>query len=41
MRIIIVKARFAPKSQMKGQWSKEPKTINLLESGLEDELSMR
>ena len=41
MRIVIVRARFAPKAQMKGSWPKEPKTINLLESGLEDELSIR
>ena len=34
----ILRAQFAPKVQMKGQW---PKTINLLESGLKDELSMR
>ena len=38
---IAVRARFAPKAQMKGQWSKELKKINLLKSGLKDELSMR
>ena len=37
----IVKTLFAPKTQMKDQWPKKPKTINLLESWLEDEFSMR
>ena len=36
----IVRPRFAPKAQMKGQWPKEPKKMNLLESRLKDELSM-
>ena len=35
-----VRTRLAPKGQMDGQWPKEPKTMNLLESGLEIELSM-
>ena len=32
--------RFAPKAQIDGQWPKEPKIMNLLESGLETELSL-
>ena len=39
-RTPIVRARFAPKAQMDGQWPKEPKTMNLEESGLKNELSM-
>ena len=35
-----VKAWFNPKAQIDDQWSKEPKTMNLLESELEIELSM-
>ena len=38
--IVSVRTRFAPKAQMDGQWPKEPKTMNLLNSGLETELSM-
>jgi len=33
--IIIVRTRFSPKTQMVGQWPKEHKTMNLLESELE------
>ena len=36
----VVRTRFSPKAQMDGQWPKESKTMNLLESGLELELSM-
>ena len=36
----VVRTRFSPKAQMDGQWPKESKTMNLLESGLEPELSM-
>jgi len=35
-----VRARFNPKTKMDGQWLKEPKTMNLLESGLETKFSM-
>ena len=36
----VVRTRFSPKAQMDGQWPKESKTMNLLKSGLEPELSM-
>ena len=36
----VVRTRFSPKAQIDGQWPKESKTMNLLESGLEPELSM-
>ena len=32
--ITYVRAQLAPKAQMEGQWLKEPKTMNLLESSL-------
>ena len=37
---VFVRTQFGSKAQMDGQWPKEPKTMNLLESGLEIELSM-
>ena len=38
--IVTIRTRFAPKVQLDGQWPKESKTMNLLESGLETELSL-
>ena len=38
--MVFVRTRFSPKAQMDGQWPKEPKTMNLLESGLETEFSL-
>ena len=38
--ILFVRTRFAPKTQIDGQWSKESKTMNLLESELENKLSI-
>ena len=35
----IVRTQFAPKAKLDGQWPKKPKTMNLLESELESELS--
>ena len=38
--ILFVRTRFAPKTQIDGQWPKESKTMNLLESELENKLSI-
>ena len=38
--MISIRAGFAAKAQMDGQWPKQPKTMNLLEGRLETKLSM-